>query len=66
VDPPIVRNRSCLLGWSTTKRKKTLPNEGKMMLKFVDIAYSCIWAVPEAMTGVVPSLVHLHHVELTV
>jgi hypothetical protein len=36
-----------------------------MMRKFVDIAYPCIWAVPEAMTGVVPSLVHLHHTELT-
>jgi hypothetical protein len=29
-----------------------------MMNKFVGIAYPCIWAVPEAMTGVVPSLVH--------
>jgi hypothetical protein len=35
------------------------------MMKFVDIAYSCIWVVPEATTGVVPSLVHLHHAELT-
>jgi hypothetical protein len=36
-----------------------------MMRKFVDIAYPCIWAVPEATTGVVPSPVHLHHAELT-
>jgi hypothetical protein len=34
-------------------------------MKFVDIVYSCIWAVPEATTEVVPYLVHLHHVELT-
>jgi hypothetical protein len=34
-------------------------------MKFVDIAYPCIWVVPEATTGVVPSLVHLYHVELT-
>jgi hypothetical protein len=25
-----------------------------------------MWALPEAMTGVVPSLVHLHHAKLTV
>jgi hypothetical protein len=37
-----------------------------MMNKFVDIAYPCIWEVPEEMTGVVPSLIHLHHAELTV
>jgi hypothetical protein len=37
-----------------------------MMRKFVDIAYSCIWAVPEATAGVVPSLVYLHHTKLTV
>jgi hypothetical protein len=37
-----------------------------MVNKYVDIAYPCMWAVPEATTGVVPSLVHLHHAELTV
>jgi hypothetical protein len=37
-----------------------------MMNKFVDIAYPCIWVVPEATTGVFPSLVHLHHAKLTV
>jgi hypothetical protein len=37
-----------------------------MMIKYVDISYPCMWVVPEAMTGVVPSLVHLHHLELTV
>jgi hypothetical protein len=36
-----------------------------MMNKFVDIAYPCIWAVPEATTGVVPSFVHLHYAKLT-
>jgi hypothetical protein len=45
VDPPIARNRSSQLGWSTAKGKKTLPNQRKMMMKFVDIAYPCIWAV---------------------
>jgi hypothetical protein len=35
------------------------------MNKFVYIAYPCMWAVPEATTGVVPSL-HLHHAKLTV
>jgi hypothetical protein len=66
VDPPIVRNRSSLLGWSTAKGKKTLPNERKMMRIFFNIAYPCIWAVPEVTTGVVPSLVILHDAELTV
>jgi hypothetical protein len=66
VDPPIARNHSSLLGWSTGKRKKTLPNQRKMMRKFLDIAYPCIWVVPKATTGVIPSLVHLHHAELTV
>jgi hypothetical protein len=37
-----------------------------MMDKFVDIAYTCMWPVPEATTGVVPSMVHLHHAKLTV
>jgi hypothetical protein len=36
-----------------------------MMMKFVDIAYPCIWVVPETTAEVVPSLVHLHHAELT-
>jgi hypothetical protein len=34
------------------------------MIKFVDIAYPCIWVVPKATIGVVSSLVHLHHAEL--
>jgi hypothetical protein len=65
VDPPIARNCSSQLGWSTAKGKKMLPNERKMMRKLVDIAYPCIWVVSEATTRVVPSLLHLHHVELT-
>jgi hypothetical protein len=65
VDPPIARNRSSQLGWNTAKDKKTLPNEKKMMRKFLDIAYPCIWAVLEATTEVIPTLVHLHHAELT-
>jgi hypothetical protein len=36
-----------------------------MMRKFLDIAYPCIWAVLEATTEVIPTLVHLHHAELT-
>jgi hypothetical protein len=62
---PLRENRSSLIGWSTAKGKKTLANQIKMMRKFVDIAYPCIWAVPEATTEVVPSLVHLHHTKLT-
>jgi hypothetical protein len=65
VNTPIARNRSSQLGWSIAKGKKTLPNERKMM-KFVDIAYPCICVVPKATTGIVPSLVNLHHVELIV
>jgi hypothetical protein len=66
VDPPIERNRNSQLGWSTAKGKKTLPNERKMMRKFVDIAYPYIWVVLEATTGVVLSLVNLHYAEPTV
>jgi hypothetical protein len=62
---PLRENRSSQLGWSTAKGKKTLTNQRKTMMKFMDIAYPCIWAVPEVTTGVVPSLVHLHHAELT-
>jgi hypothetical protein len=65
VDPPIARNRSSLIGWSTTKDKKMLANQRNMMNKFVDIAYPCMCVVLEVMTGVVPSLVHLHHAKLT-
>jgi hypothetical protein len=47
-------------------QENVLPNQIKMMRKFVYIACPCIWAVLEATTGVDPSLVHLHHAELTV
>jgi hypothetical protein len=32
----------------------------------MDIAYPYIWVVPQATTGVVPSLIDLHHAKLTV
>jgi hypothetical protein len=66
VDPPVVRNCSSLVGWSTAKGKKMLANQRNMINKFVDITYPCIWVVPEATTEVVPSLVQLHHAKLTV
>jgi hypothetical protein len=66
VDLPIARNRSSLFGWSTAKGKKTLANQTKIMINFMDIAYPCIWSVLEVATGVVPPLVDLHHAKLIV
>jgi hypothetical protein len=48
------------------KNQENVSKLKNKMNKFVDIAYPCMWAVPEATTEVVSSLVRLHHAELTV